>query len=145
MGINMTPEEIKIFLAEHKVCRMATVGKDGMPHVIPMWYAIIDGGIYIETTGTTKKVKNVESTKKTALIIDVGDSLYDYRGVMMQGKTEIVNDKGIFERFREAYAQRYFGSNEHPGYKFLTGMPNRVLLKFIPEKFVSWDYRKMRF
>ena len=69
MGINMTPEEIKVFLAEQKVCRMATVGKDGMPHVIPMWYVILDGEIYIETTGNTKKVRNVESNKKTALII----------------------------------------------------------------------------
>jgi nitroimidazol reductase NimA-like FMN-containing flavoprotein (pyridoxamine 5'-phosphate oxidase superfamily) len=145
MDINMTPGEIKVFLAEQKVCRMATVGKDGMPHVIPMWYVILGGEIYIETTGTTKKVKNVKSTKKTALIVDAGDSLYDYMGVMMQGKTEIVKDKAIFGRFREAYAQRYFGSNEHPGYKLLTGIPNRVLLKFIPEKFASWDYRKMKF
>lgn len=145
MGINMTPEEIKVFLAEQKVCRMATVGKDGMPHVIPMWYVILGGEIYIETTETTKKVKNVKSTKKTALVVDAGDSLYDYRGVMMQGTTEIVNDKAIFERLREAYAQRYFGSTEHPGYKLLTGIPNRLLLKFIPEKFVSWDYRKIKF
>lgn len=141
----MTPEEIKVFLAEQKVCRMATVDKDGMPHVIPMWYVILDGEIYIETTGNTKKVKNVESNKKTALIIDAGDSLYDYRGVMMQGSMEIVKDKALFERFREAYAQRYFGSNEHPGYKFLTSIPNRALLKFIPEKFVSWDYRRLKF
>jgi len=80
MGINMTPEEIKVFLADNKVCRMATVDKDVMPHVVPMWYVILDGDIYIENTGTTKKVRNVESNKKTALIVDGGDSLYDYRG-----------------------------------------------------------------
>jgi nitroimidazol reductase NimA-like FMN-containing flavoprotein (pyridoxamine 5'-phosphate oxidase superfamily) len=144
MGINMTPEEIKVFLADNKVCRMATVDKDVMPHVVPMWYVILDGDIYIETTGTTKKVRNVESNKKTALIVDGGDSLYDYRGVMIQGRTELVDDKALFKRFREAYAQRYFGSDEHPGYKLLTGIPNRVLLKFIPEKSASWDYRKWK-
>ncbi|MGH7792845.1 MAG: pyridoxamine 5'-phosphate oxidase family protein [Thermodesulfobacteriota bacterium] len=131
MGINMTPEEIKVFLADNKVCRMATVEKDGMPHVVPMWYVILDGEIYIETTGTTKKVKNIESTKKTAIIVDAGDSLYDYRGVMMQGKTEILRDGAFLKRFREALSQRYFGSDEHPGYKLLTSIPNRVLLKFI--------------
>ncbi|MFQ5787128.1 MAG: pyridoxamine 5'-phosphate oxidase family protein, partial [Thermodesulfobacteriota bacterium] len=36
----MTEEEIKVFLAEHKICRMATVGKKGVPHVVPMWYVI---------------------------------------------------------------------------------------------------------
>lgn len=145
MSINMTPEEIKVFLADNKVCRMATVDKDGMPHVVPMWYVILDGEIYIETTGTTKKVKNVESTKKTAIIVDAGDSLYDYRGVMMQGETEILNEKAFFKRFREALSQRYFGSDEHPGYKLLTSMPNRVLLKFVPKQTASWDYRKWKF
>ena len=145
MGINMTLEEIKVFLAEQKICRMATVDKDVIPHVIPMWYVILEGDIYIETTGTTKKVKNIESNRKVSLVMDAGEFLYDYRGVMMQGKMEVVSDKPLFKRFREAYAQRYFGSNEHPGYKFLTSIPNRVLLKFIPDKFVSWDYRKLKF
>ena len=145
MGINMNPQEIKVFLAEQKVCRMATVDKSGMPHVIPMWYVIVDGDIYIETTGTTKKVRNVKSTKKASLVIDDGNSLHDFRCVMIQGKMEVIGDKAIFKKFREAYAQRYFGSDEHPGYRFLTGIPNRVLLKFTPERFYSWDYRKLKF
>ena len=124
---------------------MATVGKDGMPHAVPMWYVILDGEIYIETTGTTKKVKNVEATKKAAIIVDAGDSLYDYRGVMMQGMTEVLRDGAFLKRFREALAQRYFGSDEHPGYRVLTSIPDRVLLKFIPEKTASWDYRKWKF
>jgi PPOX class probable F420-dependent enzyme len=141
----MSPQEIKVFLAENKVCRMATVDKNGMPHVIPMWYVILDGDIYIETTGTTKKVKNIKANGKVSLVVDAGEFLYDYRGVMMQGRMEIVEDSALFKRFREAFAQRYFGSDEHPGYKVLTSIPNRVLLKFVPEKVVSWDYRKWKF
>jgi PPOX class probable F420-dependent enzyme len=141
----MAPEEIKVFLAESKICRMATVDKNGMPHVIPMWYVILDGNIYIETTGTNKKVKNIEYNPKVSIVVDAGDFLYDYRGVMMQGRMEFVKDEAFFKRFREALAQRYFGTDEHPGYKVLTSIPNRVLLKFIPEKVVSWDYRKWKF
>jgi nitroimidazol reductase NimA-like FMN-containing flavoprotein (pyridoxamine 5'-phosphate oxidase superfamily) len=144
MGINMTPDQVKVFLAEQKVCRMATVGKSGMPHVIPMWYVILNGDISIETTGTTKKVRNVKSNEKVSLVVDSGEFLYDYMGVMMQGRMEEVNDKAIFNRFREAYAQRYFGSDEHPGYQFLTSIPNCVLLKFVPEKHMSWDYTKLK-
>jgi len=108
------------------------VDKSGMPHVIPMWYVILDGDIYVETTGTTKKVRNVKLTKKASLVIDDGDSFHDFRGVMIQGNMEVINDKALFKKFREAYAQRYFGSDEHPGYRFLTSIPNRVLLKFTP-------------
>lgn len=46
---------------------------------------------------------------------------------------EKTSDKALFARFRETHAQRYFGSNEHPGYKLLTSIPSRALLKFSPE------------
>ncbi len=141
----MTEEEVKVFLAEHKVCRMATVDKNGMPHIVPMWYVILDGQIYMEATGETKKVRNIEFNQNVSLVIDSGGFLYDYRGVMMQGKMEKVGDEKMFKRFREALAQRYFGTTEHPGYRALTSIPNRVVLKFILEKTASWDYRKMAF
>lgn len=134
-----------MFVAENKICRMATVDRSGMPHVIPMWYVILDGGIYIETTGGSKKVRNIESNDKVSLVIDAGNTLYDYRGVVMQGTVEFVNDKDIFKRFREALAQRYFGTTEHPGFIALTSIHDRVLLRFSPKKQASWDYRKLKF
>src|SRR5574341_1325876 len=106
MGLNMTPQEVRVFLAEQKVCRMATVDKSGMPHVIPMWSVILDGDIYIETTGTTKKVRNVKSTKKVFLVIDDGDSLHNFRGVMIQGRMKIIRDQVPFKKFMESYIHR---------------------------------------
>ena len=37
-AIAMTSEEIDAFLAEQRTCRVATVGKDGSPHVAPLWF-----------------------------------------------------------------------------------------------------------
>jgi nitroimidazol reductase NimA-like FMN-containing flavoprotein (pyridoxamine 5'-phosphate oxidase superfamily) len=145
LSINMKEDEIKVFLAENKICRMATADNRGIPHVVPMWYVILDDCIFIETTGSTKKVRNIEKNDNVSIVIDRGEFLYDYRGVIMQGKMEFVKDEDLIRRFREAFAQRFFGSDQHPGYKALTSIPHRVVLKFFPQKVASWDYRKMSF
>ena len=30
---------------------MATIGPNGMPHLVAMWYGLIDGKLYFETKG----------------------------------------------------------------------------------------------
>src|ERR1044071_658149 len=37
--IAMPPEEVAASLAAERTCRVATVGADGRPHVVPLWFA----------------------------------------------------------------------------------------------------------
>ena len=46
----------------------------------------------------------------------------------------------MLARFREAMAQRYFGTAEHPGYKYLVSGSDPLLMKVVPKKVVTWDY-----
>jgi len=38
-AIAMTAAEVDEFLATERTCRVATSGKDGRPHVVPLWIA----------------------------------------------------------------------------------------------------------
>jgi hypothetical protein len=51
-----------------------------------------------------------------------------------------VKDKKMLVRFREAMAQRYFGTSEHPGYQYLISGADPLLMKVIPKKIITWDY-----
>ncbi len=130
----------KIFLGQQKVCRLATVDRRGQPHVVPVWHIIMDGDIYIETSPNSKKGRNLKANPKMALVIDAGDNFDAYKGVMIQGTVEFVKDKRVLARFRDAMAQRYFGTAEHPGYKYLVSGSDPLLMKVIPKKVVTWDY-----
>ena len=48
--IQMTGDEIDGFLERSRTATIATVGVNGAPHLVAMWYAIIDGDLWIETT-----------------------------------------------------------------------------------------------
>src|SRR5436305_1186124 len=39
----MTPEEVDAFLHERHTMSVATIGPDGRPHVVAMWYGFLDG------------------------------------------------------------------------------------------------------
>ncbi len=133
-------QAMKIFLGEQKVCRLATVDRRGQPHVVPVWHILLDGDIYIETSPNSKKGQNLRANPKMALVVDAGDTFDSYKGVMIQGTVEFVKHKQTLERFRDAMAQRYFGTAEHPGYKYLVSGSDPLLMKVIPKKVVTWDY-----
>lgn len=138
----MSPREVELFLAGGRLCRLATVGSDGTPHVVPVWYVVMDGEIYLSTSANTAKARNLERFPRAALVVDEGWTFDDFRGVMLQGRVERVDD-ALAGRVSEAFAYKYFGSNRHPGFLFLEGMAGRVLLRFIPERTVSWYSRRM--
>ena len=140
----LSRQAMKIFLGEQRVCRLATVDRRGQPHVVPVWHILLDGDLYIETSPSSKKGLNLKTNPKMALVVDAGDTFDTYKGVMIQGRVEFVKDKKMLVRFREAMAQRYFGTSEHPGYKYLVSGSDPLLMKVIPKKIITWDYRQKK-
>ncbi len=54
--ITMTDDEIAAFIEQSRTTTMATLGPKGMPHLVAMWYAVIDGKLWFETKKKSQKV-----------------------------------------------------------------------------------------
>ena len=56
---------------------LATSGPDGAPHVVPVWGAMVDDDLYLETgAATTAKARNLERNAAVAIHLDgVNDAL----------------------------------------------------------------------
>ena len=118
------------FLRSHELCRMATVSKDGQPHVVPVVYAMDGNDLIIAIDYGTRKLGNLRENKKVALVVD------EYRpngGIMVEGTAEIL-ERGkeylrllqiLFDRF-EYYRMNPWKEGESP------------ILKIHPAKTVSW-------
>jgi len=90
------------FLKDNEVGRLATISKDGLPHVVPVCYIYRSGGLWIATDYETGKYRNLLSNNKVALVVDVG---YDSnRGILLQGRAKIYT-RG--QEFRKIYAVFY--------------------------------------
>jgi PPOX class probable F420-dependent enzyme len=140
--IQLSPEEQAAFFRERKKAALATIDKDGFPHVVAMNYFAKDGAFYMTSYGKAQKVVNVRRNPKVALMVEAGDAYAELRGVMIRGHCEILEDldavKAAFESRAEAQADP---SPVQPG--AVASAPKRVVLKIVPETIVSWDHRKL--
>jgi nitroimidazol reductase NimA-like FMN-containing flavoprotein (pyridoxamine 5'-phosphate oxidase superfamily) len=65
----LKPREVK-FLKAHELCRLGTASKQGMPHVVPVIYALDGDDIIIAVDYKTRKLKNLRENPRVALVVD---------------------------------------------------------------------------
>jgi PPOX class probable F420-dependent enzyme len=140
--IQLSPDEQAAFFRERKKAALATIDKDGFPHVVAMNYVARDGAFYMTSYGKAQKVVNIRRNPKVALMIEAGDEYAELRGVMIQGRCEILDDEASV---RAAFAARAaVPANAAPVEAgALASASKRVVLRIVPEKVVSWDHRKL--
>ncbi len=148
--IAMTNAEIEAFLDEERVATCATIGPNGRPHLMPLWYALDKGQIVGWTFGKSQKVKNLERQPQATLQVEAGRDQYaELRGVMFECDVEILRDPASVEAIGLTLARRYGGlapDAEVPAAAragILKQAPKRVGLRFTPTRTVSWDHRKL--
>jgi PPOX class probable F420-dependent enzyme len=140
--IQLNPDEQAAFFRERKKAALATIDKDGFPHVVAMNYFAKDGAFYMTSYGKAQKVVNVRRNPKVALMVEAGDSYAELRGVMIRGHCEILEGPGAVQAAFESRAEAQANpSPVQPG--AVASAPKRVVLRIVPHKIISWDHRKL--
>ena len=140
--IQLSPDEQAAFFRERKKAALATIDKDGFPHVVAMNYFARDGAFYMTSYGKAQKVVNVRRNPKVALMMESGDAYSELRGVMIRGHCEILEGEDAVQAAFAARGEAQASpSPVQPG--AVASAPKRVVLKIVPEKVVSWDHRKL--
>ena len=106
----MTDEELRAFLDEQMVMQCATVGPNGRPHMVPLWY-VADGRASLSgwTYAKSQKAKNLERDPRATIGIEDGVQYHELRGVMMECDVELERDPAQVERYGLALFERYAG------------------------------------
>ena len=85
----MTSGEISTFIEQSRTATMATIGPDGLPHLVAMWYAVIDGVIWFETKGRSQKAVNLGRDGRITVLIESGDTYNELKGVSLEGRAVV--------------------------------------------------------
>jgi len=137
--IQLTPAEQAEFLSQPHKAALATIDKDGFPHVVAMGYLARDGAIYMTSYGKAQKVLNIRRNPQVGVMIESGKSYADFRGVMIRGLCEIIDEPAAVARTMREMA----GVQEAAPKGAVSSAPKRVLLKIVPQKIASWDHTKL--
>jgi pyridoxamine 5'-phosphate oxidase family protein len=91
-----TDEELRFLRGERLLGRLATVGRDGMPHIAPVGWRLDPGETTVSVGGrdmaATKKFRDVAATGRAALVIDDVQPPWQPRGVEIRGAAEAVTE-----------------------------------------------------
>ena len=145
-AIKMTSEEVQAFLAEEKTMTCATNGRDGFPHLMPLWFVLRGDRIWAWTYRKAQKTKNLERDPRATLQIEAGLAYEELRGVMLRCDVVLHIDVETVEGIAMDLVERYNG----PGPEFdpvreafRQQAPKRVGLEFVEQDRVTWDHRKL--
>ncbi len=126
-----------VYVGLQKIGRLSTVDETGTPHTTPVFYVLMDGEIYVGTQRTRKKFRNIQRNPKVCFTIDTSEP--PYKGIVIQGTAEVVEDEAIHNRFREALIYRYYGHPDNPGWQYIQSLGAPVLLRIKAERIFHWD------
>ena len=140
--IKLTPEEQTTFLHDARKAALATIDKEGFPHVVAMNFLARDGAILMTSYRKAQKVLNIRRNPKVAVMVETGRKYSELRGVMIRGECQIIEDLPTVEATMHAIRNRDAGGTT-PEQGPLTTAPKRVVLKVIAKKVASWDHSKL--
>ena len=140
----MSEDEIGDFVDKSRTGTLATVGPDGQPHLTAMWYAVVDGEIWLETKAKSQKAVNLKRDPRVSFLIEGGQSYDTLRGVSFDGVAEIVDDPDTIFRVGVSVWERYTGPYTDDMKPFVDQMMNkRIAVRIVARRARSWDHRKL--
>ena len=148
----MTPEEADAMLESTPNLSLATLDRDGYPHLVAMSFARdANGNIVMTSFGKAQKVINLKRNPKVAVMVEHGLAYDKIKGVMIRGRADIVEDTdSVLETMRLVVgkAARIAGRPIEPGSVVITDAyrrqaEKRVVIRIHPGKWASWDHSKL--
>ena len=144
-AIAMSDAELHRFLQEERVVTVATIGPNGRPHLMPLWFVAEGSVVKGWTFGKSQKVKNLERDPRATLQVEAGEQYQELRGAMLECDVEIVRDLAAVTKIGTAVTCRYTGIPDDGDVPDMVKQqaPKRVGLIFRPTRVASWDHRKL--
>jgi PPOX class probable F420-dependent enzyme len=146
--IRMSDSELKDFVRGARTIILCSLGKDGFPHPMPMWFGVEDdGAIVITTFAKSQKVRNLERDPRVSLLVEDGEEYAKLRGVVMYGRARLDPDPEAVLDVLERVATRSGAAPAADPAALRAALrrtaAKRVAIRIVPEKIVSWDHAKL--
>lgn len=154
--IVMSDGEIVDFIHRSRTATLATIGATGQPHLVAMWFGVIDGAgpvgtgvqalpeLWFETKAKSQKAVNLSRDPRVTVMIEDGLTYDTLRGVAIEGTAEIHDDAESCLRTGISVWERYNGpytDELRPAVDAM--MHKRVAVRITPSRVRSWDHRKL--
>ena len=121
-----------------RVCRVATVSAEGVPHVVPVCHVLAGRKLYFGSGNDATKVRNVKSNPRITVTVDeYSDHWAGLKGVMLQGHARLIERGPAFTRIRDLLYEKY------PPYpkEAALATSDSVIVEVTPSRVFTWGLK----
>jgi PPOX class probable F420-dependent enzyme len=132
---NLTPDDLRDFLAQPFVATLATYRRDGAAMLSPVWHEWHEGGFNVPTGEDDVKARHLRRDPRAGFVLY--DNNPPYRGVELRCQPRIVPDpdRAVLRRI----AVRYLGPERGNAYADSSTGPS-VVIRLEPGEWRAWDF-----
>ena len=146
--IELDDDEIRDYLDAQKTLIVVGNGHNGYPHPMPMWFARDDDGtIRCTTFAKSQKVLNWRRDPKATLLVESGVEYAELKSVVIYASCAIIDELDAVKDTLVAINSRGRDLDDDAKAKLRDAVSGtaskRVVLKFTPERYVTWDHAKL--
>jgi PPOX class probable F420-dependent enzyme len=148
----MSKAEIKRFLMQGTFSgKLATVKKNGSPHVVPIWFVLDKGNgrgkigdIILTTSDTSVKAQNIQRDNRVSICVDDQIPPFSFVTIFGTAKAYPYKQKEIL-RWATKIAERYMGKKNAEAYGRRNSGESALLVRIKPKRILaekdiaSWD------
>ena len=132
----MSPSEWREFLLTGtRTAKVATVRRDGRPHVVPIWFDLDGDEIVFTTSKTSIKGRALQRDGRICLCVD--DERPPFSFVMIEGTATLAEDPGQLRHWATRIGGRYMGADRAEEYGARNGVPGELLVRVRPTRVLA--------
>ncbi len=142
--VAMTAQQAAQMLASARKMQLATINRDGTPHLVAMYYGLLDGRIVFWTYRTSQKARNLARDPRLTCLVEDGVEYFDLRGVQVNGVARTVTEPDELRAIGRLVAGRMPGIPPEALEEYVAhGARKRNGYVVEPRVVTSWDHGKL--
>ncbi len=131
-----TASECREFLLDRvRTAKLATVRRDGRPHVVPVWFDLDGDSLIFTTWRESVKAANIQRDPRVCICVDDESPPFAY--VQIEGQAEISTDQADLKYWATRIAGRYMGEDQAEAYGRRNSVEGELLVRVRPAKIIG--------
>ena len=141
----MTGEEVAAFIEEQPKFQLATINRDGTPHLVTMFSGLVEDKLAFWTYRTSRKAHNLARDPRVTCLIETGTDYFDLRGLMLYGSVRVLTDPNDVRYVGSEVVRRMMGVEDDDAIASIVDQTAAKRHGYIvePTGVASWDHRKL--
>ena len=148
-GVRLSADEAWAVVENSHTGILATLRRDGVPVMLPLWFVAIDRRIYLRTGADSKKARRIRHDPRASFLVESGERWAELRAVHLTGTITALDESSpLLTQVDEAFEAKYSGfrtaaSKMSDGTRAYYARP-RTFFCFTPdERLLTWDNARL--